>query len=78
MSAITGDETDPQALDETSPDPSGEIPSRRIELDMSRPVFRWMTGLAAVVIVLIVCLLAWGMEIEFPTNLSSGKLKGMR
>ncbi len=74
MSAITGDETDPQALDETSPDPSGGIPSRRIELDMSRPVFRWMTGLAAVVIVLIVCLLAWGMEIEFPTTVSSFEL----
>ena len=43
-------------------------PSRRLSLSETRPLFRWLIGLAVVVIMLIVCLLAWGSNMDFPSK----------
>ncbi len=68
MAAITGNETDPQAPDATSPDNGPATLSRKAALSGTRPIVRWLTGLAVVVVMLIVCLLAWGPEMDFPSQ----------
>ena len=68
MAAMTGNETDPQAPDSTSPDRSPATLSRRAAIDGTRPIVRWLTGLAVIAVMLIVCLLAWGPEMDFPSQ----------
>ena len=45
-------------------------PSPRSTLGVSPTLYRWLAGLAVVVIVLLASLLLWGTELEFPTTVS--------
>ena len=47
------------------------LSSLRARINALPTLYRWAIGLAAVVVVLLVCLLAWGSEMEFPTTVSS-------
>ncbi len=76
MAAITGNERETQNLDVNPPPSDGEAPLRRTMLDMPRPALRWLVGFGAVALVLIVCLVAWGPEMEYPTTLSSSQIEG--
>ena len=44
--------------------------SLRVKLGTLPPLYRWAIGLAAVVVVLLACLLMWGPEMGFPTTVS--------
>ncbi len=76
MAAVTGTESKARELDTGLPGAGAEKPSRRIMPDMSRPAFRWLAGLGVVVLVLIVCLVVWGPDMEYPTTVSSSKIEG--
>ena len=45
-------------------------PAPRSTLGVSPTLYRWLAGLAVVVIVLLASLLLWGTELEFPTTVS--------
>ena len=51
-----------------------EAPSLRVRLAALPALHRWAIGLAAVVVVLVVCLRVWGPEMEFPTTVSSSEV----
>ena len=56
--------------------PSGaETPSPRSTLGTNPALYRWLAGLAAVVIVLLVSLLLWGTEMVFPTTVSRSQVQ---
>ena len=50
-------------------------PSSRPMLVPNRPLYRWLAGVAVVVIVLIVSLVLWGTEMGFPTTVSSSTVQ---
>ena len=50
-------------------------PSPRTMLGTDRPLYRWLAGLAVVVVVLLVSLLLWGTAMEFPTTVSSSTVQ---
>ena len=50
-------------------------PSPRNMLGTGRPLYRWLAGLAVVVIVLLASLLLWGTAMEFPTTVSSSTIQ---
>ncbi|MDE0004872.1 MAG: proline/glycine betaine ABC transporter permease [Rhodospirillaceae bacterium] len=50
-------------------------PSPRTMLGTDRPLYRWLAGLAVVVIVLLASLLLWGTAMEFPTTVSSSTVQ---
>ena len=50
-------------------------PSPRNMLGTARPLYRWLAGLAVVVIVLLASLLLWGTAMEFPTTVSSSTVQ---
>ena len=72
MAAITGNERGTQELD--PPAAGAETPSKRTALDIPRPGFRWLSALGTIVALLVICLVAWGPEMEFPTTVSSSEL----
>ena len=49
---------------------SSAASSLRVRLGTLPPLYRWAIGLAAVVVVLLACLLIWGPEMGFPTTVS--------
>ena len=50
-------------------------PSPRTMLGTARPLYRWLAGLAVVVIVLLASLVLWGTAMEFPTTVSSSTIQ---
>ncbi len=74
MAVITGDETEPQTLTSDQPPSGAEMPPRRLTLGPLPGRFQWLAGLAVVVVVLVVCLLAWGPGMEYPTTVSKAEL----
>ena len=50
-------------------------PSPRNMLGTDRPLYRWLAGVAVVVIVLLVSLVLWGTAMEFPTTVSSSTVQ---
>ncbi len=50
-------------------------PTPRYTLVPNRPLYRWLAGVAVVVIVLIVSLVFWGTEMGFPTTVSSSTVQ---
>ena len=51
-----------------------KAPSLRVRLAALPALHRWAIGLAAVVVVLLACLLVWGPEMGFPTTVSSSEV----
>ena len=76
MAAITGSERETRELEATLPGAGAEKPSRRIMPDIPRPSLRWLAGLGVVALVLIVCLVAWGPDMEYPTTVSTSQIEG--
>ena len=72
MAVITGDEdeTEPQTLAPDQPPPGAETPPRRMTLATLPGSFRWLAGLAVFVIVLLVTLVGWGSDMEFPSEVN--------
>ncbi len=68
MALIVGDETEPQGLEPSPPDTGAGIPSKRITPRELPPFVRWLIGVAFVVVILVVCLVAWGPHMEFPSE----------
>ena len=45
-----------------------------MHLETLSPLYRWLVGLAAVIVVLVASLLFWGPEMEFPTTVSTSEV----
>ena len=76
MAAITGSERTPQPLDADSPGAVPEAPPRKSMLDLSRPRTRWLAGLAAAMVVMVICLAVWGPDMAYPTTVSTSQIEG--
>ena len=68
VAETAGNDDDSQNREPYTLESRTESPSRRLALSETRPLFRWLIGLAVVVIMLIVCLLAWGSNMDFPSK----------
>ena len=68
VAETAGNDHDSQNREPYTLESGTETPSRRLALSETRPLFRWLIGLAVVVILLIVCLLAWGSNMDFPSK----------
>lgn len=72
MAEITGNESGRQdqrpSTQDLGQDFGAKIPSGRITLSETRPLYRWLIGLAVVVVMLIICLLAWEPNMDFPSK----------
>ncbi len=70
MATITRDEPDAGAAESirTASSAQGETP--RLTLGNIPTLYKWAIGIAAVLVVLIVSLLIWGPEMEFPTTVA--------
>ena len=67
MAAITGDETQPTTAI------SADQPDSRPTVSLARsipPLYRWAAAIAALLVVLVVCLLVWGSGMEYPTTVA--------
>ena len=76
MAVITRNERERQNLDTDLPGADSKTPSRRIMPDIPRPGLRWLAGLGTVLLVLIICLVAWGPDMEYPTTVSTSQIEG--
>ena len=70
MAVLTRDEPDSGAAEsiQTTPSAPGETP--RLTLGSFPTLYQWGIGIAAILVVLIVSLLIWGPEMEFPTTVA--------
>ncbi len=50
-------------------------PAPRNTRGLHRPLYRWLAGLAVVIVVLLASLLLWGTAMEFPTTVSSSTVQ---
>lgn len=76
MAAITGSERTPQPIDADSPGAVPESPPRKSMLDLSRPRTRWLAGLGAALVVMVICLAVWGPDMSYPTTVSTSQIEG--
>ena len=70
MAVLTRDEPDSGATEsiQTVPSAPGETP--RLTLGNIPTLYKWAAGIAVVLVVLVVSLLIWGPEMEFPTTVA--------
>ena len=70
MAVITRDETEPRPMSETEVASPETRQSVMLTLAGIPTLYKWIAGVAAVVVVLVVCLAFWGPGMEFPTTVA--------
>ena len=70
MAVITRDEPDPGATESVQTASSAERATTQLTLGNIPTLYKWAVGIVAVLVVLIVSLLIWGPEMEFPTTVA--------
>lgn len=75
MAVITRDESESRATQGTLSDAKQPAESQRFALAAIPTIYRWLAGVVAVIIVMVVSLAMWGPGMEFPTTVSTSQVE---